>query len=244
MKFLVILTFIPVFAFADALTDEVASIAKLRQEVELLSHEVEAIKKAQQSEMDVYIQRDQEVSAMVLKEKFRRDQLQTQIRMGSGKLAEHNKQVQSRGDETFLKNFWKKYETSLNTAHPLYAPKLRERIQKLKVDLEFKKISYEHALLQTWFVLESDLNKSQDAEFVLAPIQIEDKLLHVEMVRFGRTAGYFRTADGKYGKLGFTDKWTTSFFDDSSSKDMIEVLLTQFKQQQKTGLFKLPGVTL
>jgi hypothetical protein len=244
MYLLLIISIFTFSSFAQTLNEEVAATTHLRQEVELLSHEVESLKKSQQSEMDVFIQRYQEVSAQVLKERFRQDQLKTQINLGLSKLKSHSKKILPKGSENWLKEFWAKYENSLEVAHPLYAKKLQERISKLKVDLAFNKISYEHALLQTWFVLETDLNRAQDAEFLLSPLQIEDKLYHVEMVRLGRNKGYFRTAEGKYGLLSHDKSWGMTFFEDKSSKEAIETLLTQFKQQQKTGLHKLPGIKL
>jgi hypothetical protein len=243
MKLLVFILIFTQMAFAS-LKDEVTVTAELRRDVELLSQEIEAIKKTQQAELDIYIQRHQEVTSLTLKEKFREDQLKTQIKLGKEKLETHSKKVLSKGSDTWLIEFWKNYEVSLKEAHPLYAPKLLERFHKLKIDFQFKKLSYEHALLQTWFILESDLNKSQDAEFVLSPLQIDEKLFHVEMVRFGRSKGYFRTADGKYGILSFDKKWQMTFFDDSKDKEKIEILLAQFKQQQKTGLYQLPGIKL
>jgi hypothetical protein len=244
MYLLIIVSMFSFSSFAQSLNKEVAATTKLRQEVELLSHEVETLKKSQQSEMDVFIQRYQEVAAQVLKERFRQDQLKTQINLSLSKLKSHSKKILPKGSENWLKKFWSEYETSLDGAHPLYAQKLKERISKLKVDLSFNKISYEHALLQTWFVLENDLNKSQDAEFLLSPIQVDEKLYHVEMVRLGRTKGYFRTAEGQYGLLSHDKKWGMTFFEDKNSKESIETLLTQFKQQQKTGLHKLPGIKL
>ncbi len=244
MKYLFFALFIVNHGFADTLSDEVSSTAELRQEVELLSLEVENLKKSEQSEMDVYIQRDQEVSAQILKEKFRQDQINTQINLSRGKLQEKSRLVLKKGSYQWILEFWTKYENSLQRAHPAFSSKLLERISKLRLDLTFNKISYEHALLQTWFILESDLNKSQESEFILSPLQIESTLFHVEMVRMGRNKGYFRTAQGKYGLLFFKDGWKMNFFTDSSSIDLIETLLTQFKQQQKTGLHSLPGIHL
>jgi hypothetical protein len=245
MKSILISLFLSAFAARAAdLNTEVSETAKLRQEVELLSLEVENLKKAQQAEIDVYIQRHQEVSAQILKEKFRQDQLKAQIKLGQDKLATYAKGLKVRGSETWITSFWSDYEKSLASAHPLFSNRLRERIEKLKVELAQKKISYEHALLQTWFVLESDLAKSQEAEFILSPLEVKGELHHVEMVRFGRTKGYFRTAQGKYGELFFDQDWALRFFDDSTSKERIETLLSQFKQQQKTGLHRLPGIKL
>jgi hypothetical protein len=244
MNLLFLLILFPFSVFAQGFNNEVALTSGLRQDVELLSHEVETLKKSQQSEMDVYIQRYQEVTALVLKEKFRMEQLQSQIKLSQQMLESHSKKILSKSSENWLKSFWMKYEQSLKSAHPLYGIKLQERLNKLKIDLTFKKISYEHALLQTWFVLENDLNKSQDAEFILSPLQVGEKLYHVEMVRLGRTTGYFRTAQGQYGQLSYNTNWDVSFYQDPSSISMIETLLTQFKQQQKTGLFNLPGIKL
>lgn len=243
MKYIIIsaVLFLSTGALANFNAD-IALTAELRQEVEVLSLEIENLKKAQQSEMDAYIQRDQEITGQILKEKFRNEQYKTQIKLGQTKLSQSpRKRDQS---DVWLKKFWSEYETSLKMVHPLVSSKLQERIHKLKIDLDQKKISYEHALLQTWFVLESDLTKSQDAEFILSPMQIGDKLMHVEMVRLGRTKGYFRTADGQYGKLFYNEKWDYEFYKDTSSQKMIETILTQFKQQQKSGLYQLPGIKL
>lgn len=229
---------------AGTLEQEVSITSQLRQEVELLSLEIETLKKNQQSVMDVYIQRDQELSSQILKEKFRGEQFKTQIRLSQGKLAKHAQAMKTKTSQMWLKNFWSKYENSLTLAHPLYAPKLQERIKKLKMELEQQKISYEHALLQTWFVLDNDLTKAQGTEFILSPLQVDEKLYHLEMVRFGRTKGYFRTSEGQYGQLLFNDKWQMNFFEDTASQKMIETLLSQFKQQQKTGLYQLPGIQL
>ncbi len=229
---------------AGTLEHEVSTTSQLRQEVELLSLEIETLKKNQQSVMDVYIQRDQELSAQILKEKFRGEQFKTQIRLSQDKLAKHAKAMKTITSQTWLKDFWSRYDNSLKLAHPLYAPKLQERIQKLKMELEQQKISYEHALLQTWFVLDNDLAQAQQAEFILSPLQVDEKLYHLEMVRFGRTKGYFRTSEGQYGQLLFNDKWQMEFFEDTSSQKMIETLLSQFKQQQKTGFYQLPGIQL
>lgn len=243
MNYIIISLALASSVFADSLTKEISETAQLRQEVEILSLEIENLKKSQQSQIDVYIQRDQEISAQIMKENFRSEQYLTQIKLGQTKLGDP-KNLRHRGAVSWLKSFWEEYVTSLKTVHPLSFTKLNERIQKIKLDFELQKIGYEHALLQTWFVLESDLNKAQDAEFILSPLQIGDQLLHVEMVRLGRTKGYFRTAEGKYGHLSYVKKWELEYYDDKKSHQMIETLLSQFKQQQKTGLYQLPGIKL
>lgn len=244
MKRLIVLVLVTSSVWGQNLHEEVSSTTKLRQEVESLSLEIETLKKDQQSEMDVYIQRFQEVMAQVLREKFRQEQIKGQIQLGQKKLEHQSKKALNKNSGAWIKEFWSNYDKSLQMANPVYAQKLRDKISKLRVDFDFNKISYEHALLQTWFVMESDLNKSQDADFVLSPLEISGSLFHVEMVRLGRSRGYFRSSDGRYGLLFYDKEWKTEFFDDSSSKSSIETLLTQFKQQQKTGTHGLPGFKL
>ena len=59
-------------------------VLELRQDVERLAQEVEEKQKENQSTLDVYLQRRQEIQAQLLREKFRADQLQTQ----KGRLSE------------------------------------------------------------------------------------------------------------------------------------------------------------
>lgn len=231
-------------ADADTITSEVSAVVLLRQEVESLSIEVESLKKSGQSEMDVYIQREQEISTMLLKERFKTDQLKVQIEVGKNKIETSTKKVPAFSGEKWIADFWDRYLSSLKSAQPVYALKLNERLQKIKLDFSQKRISYEHALLQTWYLLDEDLKKSQEAEFILAPLKIREKTYYVEMVRMGRAGGYLRTANGQYGQLHYDHDWEIVFFDDSQSKKMIETLLAQFKQQQKTGLYSLPGKNL
>lgn len=230
-------------SFAD-INSEVNAVMTLRQEVEVLSQEAENLKKAEQAQLDAYIQREQELTALLLKERFKTDQLISQINTGKKKIEDVSRKVKVASSDEWIKKFWDNYNNSLSAAHPFYSNKFKERLAKIRLDYAQKKISYEHALLQTWFVLDEDLKKAQDAEFVLAPLTIKNKLYHVEMVRMGRTKGYFRTADNQYGQLFYNKDWEMQFFTDRSSQKMIETLLTQFKQQQKTGLYNLPGIKL
>ncbi len=231
-------------SYGDTLSADVESVMTMRQEVEVLANEIEILKKMNQSQLDVYIQREQELSAILLKEKFKTDQIKSQISVGKNKIFQNQINLQNNKKSLWITSFWPKYEESLMKANPLYANKIKERLEKIKLDFKDKRISYEHALIQTWFLINEDLKKGQDSEYHLAPITLNGQTHHVEMVRLGRTKGYFRTAQGQYGLLEHKEKWVLSYFEDKQSKDMIETLLSQFKQQQKTGLYTLPGIKL
>lgn len=245
LKFYSLLFFISTTnSFAQASNDEVQAVINLRQDVEVLSLEVENVKKSNQALMDTYIQREQELSAMLIREKFRSDQIKSQIALGKNKIYSNQVNMTTKSDTNWLVKFWMRYEDSLKKANPLYSNRLKEKLQKIKLDYKDKRLSYEHALMQTWFIVDEDLKKSQDTEYHLAPLSLEGKNYNLEMVRLGRTKGYFRSAEGKYGLLELKDKWAVTYFEDKESITKIDLLLSQFKQQQKTGLFNLPGMSL
>lgn len=242
--FVIIILMTSYVGFADVPSSDAEAVMTMRQEVEVLASEIEVVKKMNQSHLDVYIQREQELSSMLLREKFKTDQINSQINVGKNKIFQNQVNIKNSKKSLWITDFWPKYEDSLKKSNPLYANKIKERLEKIKLDFRDKRISYEHALIQTWFLIDEDLKKSQDSEYHLAPLNVNGETYNVEMVRLGRTKGYFRTAQGQYGLMEHKGKWILSYFEDKKSKDMIESLLVQFKQQQKTGLYNLPGIKL
>ena len=229
---------------ADSISAEASAVSILRQEVEMLSNEIEVQKKLNQSQLDVYIQREQEISAQILREKFKAEQIKSQIQLSKEKIAQNQVRVSGKNNQDWLNQFWVKLNTSYESANPIFSQKFKERLAKLRFDLKEKKITYEHALLQTWFLLDEDLRKSQDSEYVIAPLNLNNEILNVELIRLGRSRGYFRTAQGKYGHMDYENGWKISYFNDKKSIEKINTLLSQYKKQQKTGLYELPGMKL
>lgn len=242
MKLIILCTIFFNSAYAG-LKEDINQVMKLRQEVEVLSVEVEYLKKSSQSEIDVYLSREQEVNATLLKEKFKTDQLNIQIKSGKEKI-ERLSGAKYKNVKNFLTDFWEKYEKSLSKANPVISTKLKERLSKLKFDYSNRKISYEYGLLQTWYILEDDLKLSKEADFVIASIPYGEKTIQAEMVRMGRTMAFIRTAEGRYGVLYSNPEMKIDFYEETNSKEMIDVLIKQFKQQTKTGLYQLPGLKI
>lgn len=231
------------FSYAG-IKDDVTQVMKLREEVELVAAEVESLKKASQAEVDVYLNREQEVNSNLLKEKFKTDQLKIQIKSGKDKIEKMSKNNQGTTLENNLTKFWTKYDSLLDKANPVIATKLKERLNKLKFDYKNKKISYEHALIQTWYLLEDDFKSSKEADFSISSLNYQGKNYQLEMVRLGRNLAFYRSAEGEYGQLNATPSLKLVKFSDSKSKEMIDLLIIQFKQQTKTGLYSLPGIRI
>jgi len=241
---LAFLTFISANYIYAGIKEDALQVMKLREEVEALSLEVESQKKSNQAEVDVYIQRQQEVETSLLKEKFKTDQLLEQIKIGKGKIERLSKNNKAILVDNFLTKLWKSYEESLKRANPVFATKLNERLQKLKFDYINRKISYEHALLHTWFLFEDDIKFSKEAEFSISSLTIDNKTHQVEMVRLGRNMAYIRTAEGQYAKMVTKPTIMLEYYSDNNSIENIETLIKQFKLQNKTGIYNLPGLNL
>ena len=235
-----VLILIALFSTLDVFAFDTAKLVKLREEVEVLSLELEQSRKKLQGELDVYLARDTELDSMILKEEFRKSQLATQIELAKSKLSQNVKESNGKNEEIWLKNFWKSYELSLDKANPFLSRAQNEKLKKIKFDFSNKRLSLEHAYIQTFYIIDEDLKKSQDAELVISPIKYKENTYNVEMARVGRSLAFFRTSTGKYGKIFFEDELKISWIEDFQSIKVVDQMLVQFKKQEKTGLYDIP----
>lgn len=217
-------------------------VLELRQDVERLAQEVEEKQKENQSTLDVYLQRRQEIQAQLLREKFRTDQLQTQKNRLSEALKKNRLDAAGsiKAPEWFapLLDLLER-ELALN----LPMGEASNELEKIRGTLSQGKTTFETALIQTWFLLENAIRRRTSSEYLMTTVEINQKKEPAEIVRLGDLMAYVRTAGGEYGlmtRLG--DKWQLSRFEDKSNQAQIEKLISQYKQNQKTGLYELPGM--
>jgi hypothetical protein len=218
-------------------------VLELRQKVEQLAAQVETVQKEQQSLLDVYLQRRQEVQALILREKFRGDQLKAQkVRLGEALKKNRLDAAGAPKAPDWYPPMLARLELAVARGLPL-GEALNEA-DKIRGTLASGKTTVEMALIQTWFLLESNLKKRTTTEFMLTPVRLNDEGQPAEVVRLGDLLAYVRTADGKYGMLTrqAEAKWKLQEFTDKGEREQIEKLLAQFKTNQKTGLYQLPGM--
>jgi hypothetical protein len=214
----------------------VDEMLKTRQEVEVLAQEVQAVQKSFQSQMDVYIQEDQELEAKLLQEKLKT----IQIQKTSEFLLKQNQQktIKSESNTLPFERFVINYQNYLNKLLPAEKAQSTEKIEKIVFELKSNKLTYEQALLQTWFLLENDLRSSQEVSFLLTQIDFQGKQTPVEMIKLGRNLAYIRTTDKQYALIN--EQRPIDLITSSTDQKNIEVLFTQIKKDQKTGIFELP----
>ena len=239
MKIWLFTFFIACSAWADA-----ARVLELRQEVERLASELEVQKKEQQAVLDVYLQRRQEIQALILREKFRADQLATQKNKLAQALKEKSLDAQgSPKAPTWFAPLLNRLQQEMDRGLPL--GERPDEIGKIRATLAQGKTTVESSLVQTWFVLEGALKRRTSSEFMLTPLQIGGVTAPAEVVRLGDLLAYVRTADGVYGMVSrptHDAAWDLKKFDGKKETEQVEKLLSQFKQNQKTGLYHLPGL--
>ena len=198
--------------------------------------------KENQSTLDVYLQRRQEIQAQLLREKFRADQLQTQ----KNRLSEALKKNRLDAAGSIKAPEWfapllNRLESELALNLPM--GEASNELEKIRGTLAQGKTTFETALIQTWFLLENSIRRRTSSEYLMTTVDIDQKKEPAEIVRLGDLLAYVRTAGGEYGlmtRLG--DKWQLTRFDDKSKQAQIEKLISQYKQNQKTGLYELPGM--
>lgn len=231
--------FIACSAWADA-----ARVLDLRQEVEKLANELEAQKKEQQAVLDVYLQRRQELQALILREKFRADQLATQKSKLSQALKEKSLDAQgSPKAPAWFAPLLARLQDEIDRGLPL--GERADDIGRIRTTLAQGKTTVESSLVQTWFVLEGALKRRTSSEFLLTPLRVGGVTAPAEVVRLGDLLAYVRTADGVYGMVSRPElnaPWELKKFEGSKEAEQVERLLSQFKQNQKTGLYHLPGM--
>lgn len=217
-------------------------VLELRQDVERLAQEVEEKQKENQSTLDVYLQRRQEIQAQLLREKFRADQLQTQ----KNRLAEALKKnrLDAAGSikaPEWFAPFIDRLEKELALNLPM--GEASNELEKIRGTLSQGKTTFETALIQTWFLLENSIRRRTSSEYLMTTVEIDQKKEPAEIVRLGDLLAYVRTAGGEYGLMSRQgEKWQLTRFDDKSKQLQIEKLIAQYKQNQKTGLYELPGM--
>jgi len=214
----------------------VDEMLKLRQEVEVINQELQTMQKSYQSQMDVYIQEDQDLEAKTLQEKLKTTQISKTISLLQLKTLDQNtKKVQNKLP---FEKLVADYLNYLNGLLPDEKIQSTEKIEKIVFELKTNKLTYEQALLQVWFLFESDLRSSQEVSFKLSKIDLDGESFAVEMVKLGRSLAYIRTTDKRFAFLN--NQNTPAMIDSSNDQKNLEVLFSQIKKDQKTGVFELP----
>lgn len=224
------------------------TLLKLRKEVELLSLEVSTTQKTVQAKIDVFIEEDQNLEAKIFSEQTKIDQITAAEKE---LLLKKESKLELQGlDKTrqWCFEFIGKYRNDLQLTLPSYRSALEEKLNKIDYELKHHRINEDQALISLWFVLEHDLRKSQEIGFELVQIPYQGKIISAEMARLGRSIGFIRTMEGKYGVLnttkpaGFNSHLDSALTisQDQNSIRSIEVLISQVKKNEGYGIFKLP----
>ena len=237
---LLLLILIPSIAWADPLR-----ISQMRLQVEALADEIESQRKEDQATIDAYIQRRQEIQTLLLRERFKAQQLAAQKKRLDDELKKRNLSgVATIADPGWLSPLLDRLDSEIGKGLPLPRPK--RELLAIKTALSKGKTTLESALVQTWFVIDEALRFRTTTEYLISTLTAESVETPAEIARFGDLLAYVRTSEGAYGVLSWDESrtaWSLQTYEDRESQTQIAKLLEQFKQNQKTGLFALPGLT-
>ncbi len=99
------------------------------------------------------------------------------------------------------------------------------------------------AAARLWALIEDELRLRRENGLFKQVIDLEGSQLLAEVARVGMVMMYFRTSDGRIGKVSKSreGKWRYTTLTDKSHTRQIEELMDAFRKQVRSGYFELPN---
>lgn len=116
-------------------------------------------------------------------------------------------------------------------------------IDALLTDLDEGRVTAAGAAPRLYTLIQDEKRLTEDSERVRETLSIGGERLLVDAVRLGMVTMFFRTDDGRVGRVGRAGdpaKWTVELLPDADDKARVDTLLDAFGKQIRTGWFELP----
>ena len=98
------------------------------------------------------------------------------------------------------------------------------------------------ALSQLWSLYEDELRLRRETGLINQVVIVEGQELLAEVARFGMMLMYFKTEDGRYGKVVQADEGYRYVLATAPAEtDLLETLFTAMKRGIQVGPFSLPN---
>lgn len=233
----VLLVIICPFAFASEV-DLSNKIIQLRMEVNTMSEELKSESELLKSRIQTLA-----LEKIDLDSKIRRQKIN--LKNANLKLSE----VKDNSDH-IEKNFSKEIVQFLNDESiriqksiPYKKTERINYVQTLKKDYLSDKNSEIKTLQLIWTHVEDELQLAKGISIDKDILEIDGKSTLVEVAKVGMVMMFYKTPDGKLGFIKFDQsKWMPTLFEDTSSKNLVNLFFENLRKQIKIGFFTLPMV--
>jgi len=242
-----ILFFFSAQSYGASLEDLAQKLLTLRAEVEQSGRELESERKLLQNDVDALLQRKAELRNLLQKEELRSYQLIEKIKVA--KVSVKQKISQLKGSSEFdrdthssLTSWATALQVSIENSIPWNKQK---RLSKVNKSLEkIRDFKFDSTITEElWQITEEEFKLTQDNQFEISKLNIENVEMDSEVVRIGRSHMLFKTAAGHIGysmpgENGYAIQLNLS----QEEKLAAERVLKRFREKKESGWFEIPGL--
>lgn len=225
---------------ADDTSALAARLANLRGEVEQLASQLNAKSTEQRETLRSMSRQRADLELEVTRGETRVQKLLSEIAKRRTEIAEKK----AKGDRlaplvdesmTGLRNY---VETSL----PFRKPERLASLDKIQEQYKTGLLTPSRALQRLWSFVEDEFRLTKESGLYKQTIRVDDEERLAEVIRVGMVMLFYKTEDGKVGKVrGKDGKFDYVSIDDPTQQKLVLELFTSFKKQIRVGYFELPN---
>lgn len=239
MKEILVLFLVGLLGQGAIASDLAKKILSLREEVQSVSDEIEALNERLKSKAQSLSISKGELTA-------RLDLLNEEKKVLKKTIAD-KQEIAGKGPEEIqglgeiIVKALEGISAYMDSAVPFKIKSRKENVSKLIAKYQNEEMTQERLLEKFWTVVQDELRLSSDVELQQQKIEVNGKSKFVEVVRVGMTSMFFRSLDGEVGAASFENgSWTYKTFNKSSKKNGILKLMNAKKKLIEGEVYSLP----
>jgi len=229
--------------YAENNAEMVASIMKLRADVEGLYTQIDANKENHKSQMKSYAMQIADNESQI-------NRKETAAKVAYAESKKLESQIAQQGASTndlkpMLSAAIDNLEKIVKNGIPFKTEERVADLVKIRADLKSGTITQEKALSLVWASYDDALRMTKEISIFKQQIQIEKQQTLAKVAKLGTAMMFFVTPDDRVGYVknnGGT--YTYVVAEDSTSKEQIVALFDALQKQIRTGYFSLPNALI
>lgn len=233
---------------ADSTDSRAAELARLRREVETLSHELQLDKEELRARLKATEAQKLEIEVQLRREELRLAQIEGEAASRVTELSAHTGEASDLGPalQASIRLIWAEVEAGL----PFRSAERLAELDRLDNDLKQGVVTPEAASARLWAFVEDELRLSRENALDRQIVALPEGEVLAEVARLGMVALYFRTDGGVVGAArrqagqsgdGSGGAWTWVVFTDRDQQKAVEHLFEKLRHGVRSGAFTLPN---
>ena len=232
----------PSFGKAETSYDTLATqVAKLRQEVQALSTEVEGAQEEARPQRRSYRNQIAELELRVQRERIRTEKVQKDLNDLRAEVArdDSRRTILAPAVEEAAKDL----EQWIASGIPFKVTERQKQLNEILAQMKDGTVTADKSAARLWNIIEDEKRLSKESGLYQQVIKVEGKEELADLARIGLVALYIRLNDGRvgYAQQGTDATWNYTLVQSPDQSDQIHALFDAFKKNIRVGLFTLPS---